>query len=128
MLNFKQGEKMRMIKSRVLGIICCIFLSALIAESAVFKGKTLFPLISVTPDTLRFLWNDSKSKMLFSSCSTTNPVYNNPVQADIMPSSLMWPGPGTTPPNFTLPDTNSINHSLSEFAEKVVWLNFWTST
>ncbi|MDD5530581.1 MAG: hypothetical protein PHX21_11225 [bacterium] len=116
---------MRMIKSSVVGIICCIFLSTLIAEPVVFNGKALSPLISVTPDTLRFVWNDSKSKTLSSSRSTTNLAYN---QIDITPLNLMWPGPGTTPPNFTLPDTNSSNHSLSDFAGKVVWLNFWAST
>ena len=38
------------------------------------------------------------------------------------------PGPGATAPNFTLPDTAGVNHSLVEFAGKVVLLNFWMST
>ncbi|MDD2890975.1 MAG: redoxin domain-containing protein [bacterium] len=43
-------------------------------------------------------------------------------------SGFTWPGPGTTAPAFTLPDTASVNHSLSEFAGKVVFLNFWASS
>ncbi|MDD5530579.1 MAG: hypothetical protein PHX21_11215 [bacterium] len=124
-------------------VVPCISLSVLTAEShrpgckynnsrpvlftqgRLFKGKTLSPLISVTPDTLRFVWNDSKSKTLSSFRSTTNPTYN---QIDITPLNLMWPGPGTTPPNFTLPDTNSVNHSLTDFVGKAVFLTFFTSS
>lgn len=42
-------------------------------------------------------------------------------------SIFAWPGPGTTAPNFTLPDTAGVNHSLTDFAGKVVWLNWWGS-
>ena len=40
---------------------------------------------------------------------------------------LAGPGPGSLAPNFTLPDTALVNHSLTEFAGKVVVLNFWAS-
>ncbi|MBI4722629.1 MAG: redoxin family protein [Candidatus Stahlbacteria bacterium] len=40
---------------------------------------------------------------------------------------LAGPGPGSPAPNFTLPDTALVNHSLTEFTGKVVLLNFWTS-
>lgn len=36
--------------------------------------------------------------------------------------------PGATAPNFTLPDTADVNHSLSDFAGKTVFANWWTST
>lgn len=40
-------------------------------------------------------------------------------------SSFAGPGAGTNAPNFTLPDTNGINYSLTDFSGKVVLLNFW---
>lgn len=40
-------------------------------------------------------------------------------------SSFAGVAPGATAPNFTLPDTASGSHSLSDFAGKVVWLNWW---
>ncbi|MDD2890977.1 MAG: hypothetical protein PHE49_10130 [bacterium] len=43
-------------------------------------------------------------------------------------SGFAWPGPGTTPPNFNLPDTLGTNHSLTEFAGKVIFLTFFTSS
>ncbi|MDD5529261.1 MAG: redoxin domain-containing protein [bacterium] len=47
----------------------------------------------------------------------------------IMASSCFaYPSAGQTAPGFTLPDTNGVNHPLSEFLGKVVWLNFWSST
>ncbi|MFA5031812.1 MAG: hypothetical protein WC614_02230 [bacterium] len=47
----------------------------------------------------------------------------------IMASSCFaYPTAGQTAPAFTLPDTNSVSHSLSEFYGKTVWLNFWRST
>ncbi len=45
-------------------------------------------------------------------------------------ASLGFAGPdvGEPAPNFTLPDTASVNHSLSDFTGKVIVLNFWSST
>jgi peroxiredoxin len=43
-------------------------------------------------------------------------------------SGFAWPGPGTTPPNFSLPDTNGTNLSLTEFSGKVIFLTFFTSS
>jgi peroxiredoxin len=37
------------------------------------------------------------------------------------------PGVGDKAPNFSLPDTAGVNHSLAEFRGKVVLLNFWQS-
>ena len=34
---------------------------------------------------------------------------------------------GDTAPNFTLPDTAYINHSLTEWSGRCVLLNFWQS-
>ncbi|MFA5032000.1 MAG: hypothetical protein WC614_03170 [bacterium] len=42
-------------------------------------------------------------------------------------SGFTAPGPGATAPNFTLPDTAGVNHSLTEFAGKVVLINWWGS-
>jgi hypothetical protein len=38
------------------------------------------------------------------------------------------PDVGNKAPNFTLPDTAGVKHSLAEFRGKVVLLNFWQST
>ncbi|OYD15315.1 hypothetical protein CH330_01855 [candidate division WOR-3 bacterium JGI_Cruoil_03_51_56] len=38
------------------------------------------------------------------------------------------PQPGDSAPDFTLPDTAYVNHSLSDYLGKVVLLNFWQST
>jgi hypothetical protein len=47
----------------------------------------------------------------------------------LAPALLMaWPQPGTTAPNFTIPDTAWANHSLSDYRGKVVQLLFWQST
>ena len=35
---------------------------------------------------------------------------------------------GQEAPNFSLPDTAGVNHSLSEYRGRVVLLNFWAST
>ncbi|MDD5530582.1 MAG: redoxin domain-containing protein [bacterium] len=124
-------------------VVSCISLSVLTAEShrpgckynnsrpvlftqgRLFKGKTLSPLISVTPpDTLRFMWDNGKAKTIPSK-SSTNPTYN---QVDKTSLNLMYPVGGGIPPAFTLPDTNGVNHSLADFAGKVIWLNFWSST
>ncbi|MBM3323205.1 redoxin domain-containing protein [candidate division WOR-3 bacterium] len=35
---------------------------------------------------------------------------------------------GDQAPNFTLPDTAWVNRQLSEFAGRVILLNFWAST
>ncbi|MFO7639128.1 MAG: redoxin domain-containing protein [bacterium] len=35
---------------------------------------------------------------------------------------------GQQAPDFSLPDTAGVYHSLSEYSGKVVLLNFWTST
>jgi len=37
------------------------------------------------------------------------------------------PEVGAKAPNFSLPDTAGVNHSLTEFRGKVVLLNFWQS-
>ena len=37
------------------------------------------------------------------------------------------PGVGDKAPNFSLPDTAGVNHSLAEFRGKVVLLTFWQS-
>lgn len=45
-----------------------------------------------------------------------------------VPAVLMAaPGVGDPAPDFTLPDSASVNHSLSDYAGKVVVLNFWQS-
>ena len=41
---------------------------------------------------------------------------------------MAWPQPGTLAPNFTLPDTASVNHSLYDYQGQVVQLFFWQST
>jgi len=47
----------------------------------------------------------------------------------LAPTLLMaWPQPGTPAPNFTLPDTAYVNHSLSDYRGSVVQLFFWQST
>jgi hypothetical protein len=46
-----------------------------------------------------------------------------------IPAMVMaWPQPGTLAPNFTLPDTASVNHSLYDYQGQVVQLFFWQST
>lgn len=44
--------------------------------------------------------------------------------------ALVQAGPpvGSPAPNFTIPDTAGVNHSLSEYRGKVVQLFFWQST
>ena len=39
-----------------------------------------------------------------------------------------WPQPGTQAPDFTIPDTAYVNHSLSDYRGQVVQLMFWQST
>ena len=34
--------------------------------------------------------------------------------------------PGDKAPNFSLPDTAGVNHSLAQFRGRVVLLNFWS--
>jgi hypothetical protein len=48
----------------------------------------------------------------------------------VIPSALIAtpPGAGDPAPNFTLPDTAYVNHSLSDYRGKVVQLFFWQST
>ncbi|MDD2891079.1 MAG: hypothetical protein PHE49_10655 [bacterium] len=44
----------------------------------------------------------------------------------IMASSCFaFPRGGDPFIDFTLPDTNWVSHSVSDFAGKVIWLNFW---
>jgi len=38
------------------------------------------------------------------------------------------PGPGQPAPDFTLPDTAWMNHTLSDYRGQVLVLNFWQST
>lgn len=38
---------------------------------------------------------------------------------------MAGPGPGEPAPNFTLPDTAGVNHSLTDYQGKVVQLFFW---
>jgi len=46
-----------------------------------------------------------------------------------VPAILMAaPGVGDPAPNFTLPDTAGVNHSLTDYQGKVVSLFFWQST
>ena len=46
-----------------------------------------------------------------------------------VPAMMMaGPGVGDPAPNFTLPDTAGVNHSLADYAGKVVHLFFWQST
>jgi len=47
----------------------------------------------------------------------------------LVPGALIaGPNPGDTAPNFTLPDTAGVNHSLTDYQGKVVQLFFWQST
>jgi hypothetical protein len=47
----------------------------------------------------------------------------------LAPALLMaWPQVGTPAPDFTLPDTAYVNHSLSDYRGSVVQLFFWQST
>ena len=47
----------------------------------------------------------------------------------LVPAVLMaWPQPGDQAPDFTLPDTAYVNHSLSDYRGSVVQLFFWQST
>ena len=39
-----------------------------------------------------------------------------------------WPQSGELAPDFTIPDTAGVNHSLSDYQGKVVQLFFWQST
>jgi hypothetical protein len=41
---------------------------------------------------------------------------------------LASPGVGQAAPNFTLPDTAGVNHSLTDYTGHVVQLFFWQST
>ena len=46
-----------------------------------------------------------------------------------IPALLMaGPGLGTLAPDFTLPDTAGVSHSLYEYQGNVVYLFFWQST
>jgi hypothetical protein len=46
-----------------------------------------------------------------------------------VPAMMMaYPVVGNPAPNFTLPDTAGVNHSLSDYAGNVVQLFFWQST
>ncbi|MCX6843125.1 MAG: redoxin domain-containing protein [candidate division WOR-3 bacterium] len=47
------------------------------------------------------------------------------VLAAIPAMVMAWPQPGDTAPNFTLPDSAGTNHQLTDYAGKVVMLNFW---
>jgi len=47
----------------------------------------------------------------------------------LAPALLMaYPAVGDTAPNFTIPDTAWVNHSLTDYRGKVVQLLFWQST
>jgi AhpC/TSA family len=47
----------------------------------------------------------------------------------LAPAILMaWPQVGEVAPDFTLPDTAYVNHSLSDYRGSVLMLNFWQST
>ena len=47
----------------------------------------------------------------------------------LAPALLMaWPHAGDPAPDFTIPDTAYVNHSLSEYRGKVVQLLVWQST
>ena len=50
------------------------------------------------------------------------------VLAAIPAMVMAWPQPGTPAPDFTLPDTASVNHSLYDYQGQVVQLFFWQST
>jgi peroxiredoxin Q/BCP len=39
--------------------------------------------------------------------------------------TMAWPQPGDPAPNFTLPDSAGTDHQLTDYAGKVVMLNFW---
>ena len=41
---------------------------------------------------------------------------------------LAYPPVGSLAPDFVLPDTAGVNHSLTDYAGKVVQLFFWQST
>jgi len=46
-----------------------------------------------------------------------------------VPALMMaYPAVGDPAPNFTLPDTAGVNHSLTDYAGKVAQLFFWQST
>jgi len=46
-----------------------------------------------------------------------------------VPAMMMaYPAVGGPAPNFTLPDTAGVNHSLSDYAGQTVCLFFWQST
>ena len=46
----------------------------------------------------------------------------------LAPALLMaYPAVGSPAPNFTLPDTALVNHSLSDYLGKCVQLQFWDS-
>ena len=47
------------------------------------------------------------------------------VGAVLLPAvAAAWPGPGSPAPDFTLPDTAGVYHSLSELSGQVVLINF----
>ena len=47
----------------------------------------------------------------------------------LVPALVMaGPAPGSPAPDFTLPDTAGINHTLSSYRGHVVQLFFWQST
>ncbi len=45
----------------------------------------------------------------------------------LAPAALAGPGVGSPAPDFTLKDVNGNDHSLSDYAGKVLLLNFWAS-
>jgi peroxiredoxin len=42
--------------------------------------------------------------------------------------ALAWPQPGEPAPNFSVPDTAGVYHSLASYRGSVVQLFFWAST
>jgi hypothetical protein len=50
------------------------------------------------------------------------------VLAAIPAMMMAYPAVGDPAPNFTLPDTAGVNHSLFDYQGKVVSLFFWQST
>jgi len=47
------------------------------------------------------------------------------VLAAIPAMVMAWPQPGDPAPDFTLPDSAGTSHQLTDYAGKVVMLNFW---
>lgn len=50
------------------------------------------------------------------------------VLALLVGGAMAQPRPGDPAPDFSLPDTAWVNHSLYDWYGKVVLLNFWQST